>query len=173
MSKLILTNDTLTDPADKTEVEANFADVKTVINGNLSTDNISELSVDKLTGQYYYVYLTFGPVLLSSADDYSVNFDITDVGPYSLNALSYKAENKGDSAGTLVVQEGSWNGLGTFTVTASSDIKTVTGSGTAIGFNTLTTSVTSDKTYRVLTTAAGSSPGPVWVTLSLKRKIHT
>jgi hypothetical protein len=59
MGFLTLTNATLTDPADKTEVEDNFTDVQTILNGGIDNDNIAAsagIDITKLAA-YNYEFL--------------------------------------------------------------------------------------------------------------------
>jgi hypothetical protein len=56
MATLTLSNPTLTNPADKSEVETNFAEVCTAINGNLANDNIiagAGIETSKLAARDY------------------------------------------------------------------------------------------------------------------------
>ncbi len=173
MSFLVIPNTTLTDPADKTEVEANFAAVKTIINGNLGSDNISELSVDKLSGNFYNHFISFSPLSLASLGNVTIPVP---TGTWTIVLIGIHSDDVGDGAGTCLVEEGSWNGSGVFTATKTSSTKTVTSGASTISLGSFTGSTTgsSSVAYRLsVTGAAASTPGEIYVTVVLKRKIHT
>ncbi len=178
MSFVVLTNSTLTDPADKTEVEANFDDLKTVINGNLNTDNISELDVDKLTGQFYNMLLPFPSATLATATAAtSGNTILIPHGTWTIVSAHWMATDIGAGAATVVVEEGAWNGAATpaFTVTKTTNAATIsTATGTFVA-NTFTGSTTgaANTAYRLNVTGNDGAAQDIYVTVVLKRKIHT
>jgi hypothetical protein len=176
MSYLVLTNDTLSDPADKTEVEANFSDIKTLVNGNISSDNISELDVDKLTGQYYNHLLSFDSVDLSTATTSATGECILiPAGTWTIVSAHWAAKNTGGNTATVQVEEGSWDGSGAFTstkATSAATISTASGTFTASTF-TGTTTGGAGICYRVNVTGNDGTATDLHVTVVLKRKIHT
>lgn len=174
MSYVVLTNQTLSDPADKTEVEDNFSDIVTTINGGIDTDNISELDVDKLTGQYY-------TVVLSAQLDYGTSgtahytFVIPGSGDtYSTNLGYAMVTDLGTSDGTITFSVGTWDGAGVWTATGSSPaytMNTATRNNLISGVSTITTG----EALRVTVVAPGTPVSGARITFGmlLKRKIHT
>lgn len=60
MTDLYYTNPTLTNPADKTEIQENFSDVQDVINGNIDNSNIASdaaIARTKLDAYYQEVFI--------------------------------------------------------------------------------------------------------------------
>ncbi len=173
MSYVVLTNTTLTDPADKTEVEANFDDLKTVINGNLNSDNIAELDVDKLTGQFYNHMVAFpAGDLLNGSDTHTI---LIPHGTWTIVSAHWTSDDIGDSTGTALIEEGSWTSANTWTstkATSTMTIDTINGTFTA---NTFTGSTTGNNGIAYRLNVSGGATGAIslFCTVVLKRKIHT
>lgn len=176
MSYLTLTNPTLTDPADKTEVETNFDDIKTIINGNLSTDNIAGLNVDKLSGQYYNHLLSFDSVDISTGTTSATGECVhIPAGTWTIVGAYWACKDDGGATATVTVEEGSWDGAGGFTASKTTNASTISGGQGTFVANTFTGSTTGSPgvVYRVNVTGNDGTATDLHVTVVLKRKIHT
>ena len=172
MSFVVLSNTTLTDPADKTEVEANFDDLKTVINGNLNTDNISELDVDKLTGQFYNTMVLLPEMDLTATGHNTVHIPF---GTWTIVAAYWTCRDIGTSTATVKIEEGSWTAVNTWTstkATTTMTIDTIDGTFTAGTFTGSTTGGPGTA-YRIQVVSSDAGAQELFCTVVLKRKIHT
>jgi len=175
MAYLVLPNTVLTDPADKTEVEANFAAVKATLNGGIDSDNISSLNVDKLTGQYY-------ELILVQEMDYSTNAATTQhtfVVPglsetYSIGFSSTMCSHLGTSDGTITLSMGAWDGAAAWTAVTTGATTTINGAVESL-LTTGSTSLVSGQAIRatVVTPGTGTAGAKLTISVQLRRKIHT
>jgi hypothetical protein len=132
MSDLDYTNGTLSTTFDSTEVDANFADVRTTVNGNLTTGNMSAsagITVGQLANSYQEVWLTlrfsavtFGAWPAAPADPTAPTFtELIDYVPlpgsdadtaWVATDVSWVCNDSGNVVGSFDVRYGAYDGAG-------------------------------------------------------------
>ena len=177
MSTLTVTNATLSDPADKTEVEANFSDIETWANGNIEGSNISNGSVGvaKLTEQYQDLALTlFADDLATASIQSHALVPAANDASWTVKSIEWATNDKGDSAGTFQLQygvysdaaPGVWSGSNMHSaVTVNSNSGDVTPAGA-------TTLSTAQNLIQLEVTGASVGAQDLWVTVHLQRKVQ-
>jgi hypothetical protein len=138
MSTLTYTNSTLTNPADKSEVEANFSDIQSIVNGGIDNSNIAAsagIVNSKLANSHYefVVNLAVQPTTAvapptSAAEPIAVvgiPGDATDGISYTVLSASYITNAAGSGGNTTIEVQfgyynaGSWTQVGSDVINAT------------------------------------------------------
>lgn len=143
MATLVITNPTLSNPADKTEVQENFTDVTDWANGNISNDNISGsagIALSKLAAQYQEVYVHLSIASPPGAASSTLPCAVVAIPGSNGDTLwkatdvSWVCTDLGTQTGVFKVEYGSYDALGAWTGTTVVTGITLNGATNNLGF---------------------------------------